>query len=336
VKLKRRHTVIRTALTELLGITDPIVSAPMGGVSGGALAAAVTAAGGLGLVGVSYGDREFISTHLPEAAHGGGVWGAGLVMFTFDERPCLLEQVLSHAPPVVALSFGDADQTTRYVKRCRESGAHVLVQVHDLEQASHAVDAGASAVIAQGSEAGGHHAARATFPFLPAVADLLDGRVPLIAAGGIADGRGLAAALALGADGVMVGTRFAASSQSLATPGFRTELVAAQTADTMNTRAFDVVREIPWGRAYQARAIANAFAVEWAGRDDELAARAREIEPDWTSAVARDDVTQRAMFAGEIVDLVNDILPAGDIVRLIADEASEAMRSLGRRAALAS
>ncbi|SEF12181.1 nitronate monooxygenase [Arthrobacter alpinus] len=323
--------MIKTALTELLGITHPIVSAPMGGVSGGALAAAVTAAGGLGLVGVSYGDGEFISTHLPEAARDGGVWGAGMVMFTFDERPGLLEQVLSYAPPVVALSFGNADQTTRYVETCREGGAHVFVQVHDLEQARLAVDVGASGIIAQGSEAGGHHADRATFPFLPAVADLVGGRVPVIAAGGIGDGRGLAAALALGADGVMVGTRFAASSESLTSKGFRDQLVAATTADTMNTRAFDIVREIPWSPAYQARAIANAFTVDWHGRDEELAARAREIEPIWASAAGHDDVTQRAMFAGEVVDIVKEILPAGDIVRLIADGASEALRSLNQR-----
>ena len=306
----------------------------MGGVSGGALAAAVTAAGGLGLVGVSYGDAEFISRELPIAAGAGGVWGAGLVLFTLDERPGVWEQVLSYSPPVLALSFGDAAQTAKYVAAGRASGAHVLVQIHDLDQARVAVEAGASALIAQGAEAGGHHADRSTFPLVPAVADLVGGRIPVVAAGGIADGRGLAAALALGADGAMVGTRFAASSESLATQGFREQLIKASAADTMNTRAFDIVREIPWNSTYQARAIANAFAIEWQGRESVLTARAREVKPGWAAAAGRDDVTQQAMFAGEVVDIVNEILPAGDIVLRIADGASVAVRSLVSRSGI--
>ncbi|MED7948522.1 NAD(P)H-dependent flavin oxidoreductase [Streptomyces sp. BE303] len=325
------EVVISTKLTELLGIDHPIVSAPMGGVSGGRLAAAVTRAGGLGLVGVSYGDAAFIDEHLPQAAEGGGVWGAGCVMFTFDERPGLWDKVLGYAPPVIALSFGDAEQVGRYVSSAAGSGARVVVQVHDTEQAVVALQAGASVLVVQGAEAGGHHKTRATLPLVPAVLDLVRGAVPVVAAGGFADGRGLAAALALGADGVMMGTRFALTVESIATAGFKTSLTAAGTTDTVNTRSFDVLRGIPWDEVYQARSVSNAFTREWTGRDDDLAARRADVEPGWTAAVARDDVSQRALFAGEVLDLVKDVRTAAAIVEDTVSEAETVLRGLATR-----
>lgn len=323
--------MISTKLTELLGIDHPVISAPMGSVSGGRLATAVTRAGGLGLVGVSYGDAAFIDEHVAQAAQGGGVWGVGCVMFTFDERPGLWDKVLGYAPPVIALSFGDADQVRRYVASAADSGAHVVVQVHDPEQAAVAVQAGASVLVAQGAEAGGHHKTQATLPLIPAVLDLTQGVVPVVAAGGFADGRGLAAALALGADGVMMGTRFAVTEESMGTPGFKSSLISGATADLVDTRAFDVVRGIPWDEVYQARSVNNAFARAWTGRDGELAERRAEIEPEWAAAVARDDTSQRALFAGEVLDLVQDVRPAASVVRDTVAEAETILRGLAAR-----
>ncbi|MFD8816698.1 NAD(P)H-dependent flavin oxidoreductase [Streptomyces sp. NPDC059627] len=307
--------MISTKLTELLGIDHPIVSAPMGSVSGARLATAVTRAGGLGLVGVSYGDAAFIDEHVAATAEQGGVWGVGCVMFTFDERPGLWDKVLGYAPPVIALSFGDADQVRRYAGSAAASGAQVVVQVHDREQAAVALEAGASVLVAQGAEAGGHHKTQATLPLIPAVLDLVQGAVPVVAAGGFADGRGLAAALALGADGVMMGTRFALTEESMGTAGFKTALVSGATADLVDTRSFDVVRGIPWDEMYTARSVSNAFTRAWAGRDAELAARRADIEPEWTAAVARDDTAQRALFAGEVLDLVEEVRSAESVVR---------------------
>ncbi|KDN76903.1 NAD(P)H-dependent flavin oxidoreductase [Streptomyces olindensis] len=323
--------MISTKLTELLGIDHPVISAPMGSVSGGRLATAVTRAGGLGLVGVSYGDAAFIDEHVAQAAQGGGVWGVGCVMFTFDERPGLWDKVLGYAPPVIALSFGDADQVRRYVASAADSGAHVVVQVHDPEQAAVAVQAGASVLVAQGAEAGGHHKTQATLPLIPAVLDLTQGAVPVVAAGGFADGRGLAAALALGADGVMMGTRFAVTEESMGTPGFKSSLISGATADLVDTRAFDVVRGIPWDEVYRARSVSNAFTRAWTGRDAELAARRGEIEPEWAAAVARDDTSQRALFAGEVLDLVQDVRPAASVVRDTVTEAEAILRGLTAR-----
>ncbi|MFE5580850.1 NAD(P)H-dependent flavin oxidoreductase [Kitasatospora sp. NPDC056531] len=322
--------MISTKLTELLGIDHPVVCAPMGGVTGGRLAGAVTAAGGLGLVGVSYGDPAFIDEHLPQAAETGGVWGVGCVMFTFDERPGLWDKVLGYAPPVVELSFGSATQVQKYVASATEAGSKVVVQVHDPAQAAIALRAGAHVIVAQGAEAGGHHASRATLPLIPAVLDVTRGQVPVVAAGGFADGRGLAAALALGADGVMMGTRFAATEESMASPGFRSHLVSASTADTVNTRSFDVVRGIPWDQVYTARAVVNDFTRTWTGRDAELASRRGEIEPAWNTAVARDDTTQRAMLVGENLDQIQDIRPAAQVVHSVVADAERIISGLSR------
>ncbi|MFD3584268.1 NAD(P)H-dependent flavin oxidoreductase [Streptomyces sp. NPDC058683] len=320
--------MISTKLTELLGIDHPIVGAPMGGVSGARLATAVTRAGGLGLVGVSYGDAAFIDEHVAATAEQGGVWGVGCVMFTFDERPGLWDKVLGYAPPVIALSFGDADQVRRYVGSAAESGAQVVVQVHDTGQAAVALQAGASVLVAQGAEAGGHHKTQATLPLVPAVLDLAQGAVPVVAAGGFADGRGLAAALALGADGVMMGTRFALTEESMGTAGFKAALVSGATTDLVDTRSFDVVRGIPWDEMYTARSVSNAFTRAWTGRDAELAGRRAEIEPEWTAAVARDDTGQRALFAGEVLDLVDEVRSAESVVRDTVSEAETILRRL--------
>ncbi|MER5887816.1 nitronate monooxygenase [Streptomyces sp. NPDC001941] len=323
--------MISTKLTELLGIDHPVVCAPMGGVSGGRLTSAVTRAGGLGLVGVSYGDPAFIDEHVGRAAESGGVWGVGCVMFTFDERPGLWDKVLGYAPPVIALSFGNADQVRRYVAAAADAGSHVVVQVHDPEQASVAAAAGASVLVAQGAEAGGHHRSQSTLPLIPAVLEATGGELPVVAAGGFADGRGLAAALALGADGVMMGTRFAATEESLATAGFKSHLVSGRTADTVNTHAFDVVRGIGWPAGHPARSIANDFTRAWTGKDAELAARRATVEPEWAAAVARDDTTQRAMFAGEVLDLIQDIRPAAQVVHEVVADAERTLASLAGR-----
>ncbi|MFD4511530.1 NAD(P)H-dependent flavin oxidoreductase [Streptomyces sp. NPDC058457] len=323
--------MISTKLTELLGIDHPIVSAPMGSVSGARLAGTVTRAGGLGLVGVSYGDAAFIDEHVAATAEQGGVWGVGCVMFTFDERPGLWDKVLGYAPPVIALSFGDADQVRRYAGSAAASGAQVMVQVHDREQAAVALQAGASVLAVQGAEAGGHHKTQATLPLIPAVLDIVQGTVPVVAAGGFADGRGLAAALALGADGVMMGTRFALTEESMGTAGFKTALVSGATADLVDTRSFDVVRGIPWDEMYTARSVSNAFTRTWTGQDAELAARRAEIEPEWTAAVARDDTGQRALFAGEVLDLVDDVRSAESVVRDTVRDAETILFDLAGR-----
>ena len=193
---------ISTRLTERLGISATIVLAPMDLVSGGALAAAVSAAGGLGLIGGGYGDEAWLTREL-NAANDTRV-GVGFITWSMAKNPRLLDLALERRPPAIMLSFGDIEP---HAGKIKAAGAQLICQVQTLEQARDVAARGADILVAQGAEAGGHGISRATFPFVPAVVDAFPA-IPVVAAGGIADGRGLAAALMLGADGVIMGTRF--------------------------------------------------------------------------------------------------------------------------------
>jgi nitronate monooxygenase len=189
---------LSTKFTELCGVRHPIVLAPMGGSAGGSLAAAVSGGGGLGMLGAGDGDREWLDRALPIVTSGTDQpWGVGFLSWAIEAGA--VERALEYSPRAVMLSFGDPSP---FVESIREAGAVVIIQVTDLEEARQAVDLGADVIVAQGTEAGGHGArrGRSTLPFVPAVVDLA-APVPVLAAGGIADGRGLAAALALGAAG---------------------------------------------------------------------------------------------------------------------------------------
>jgi nitronate monooxygenase len=234
---------IRTALTQAFGLDVPIVLAPMGRVAGGRLAAAVSNASGLGLVGGAYGDPEWLRQELSLVrAETDRPWGVGLI--TWYASPEVVALALSYRPTVFLLSFGDVRP---YVDAIKAAGCTLVCQVQEVDAACEAVAAGADFIVAQGNEAGGHSAVRATLPLVPAVVDAV-APVPVLAAGGIADGRGLAAALMLGAQGAMLGTRFAAASEALTHERAKARMVADQAADTGQTRVFDIIRGTERGR----------------------------------------------------------------------------------------
>jgi nitronate monooxygenase len=188
------------------------------------------------------------------------------------------------------------------------------------------VAAGADIIVAQGGEAGGHHAVRATLPLVPAVVDAV-APVPVLAAGGIADGRGLAAALMLGAQGAMIGTRFSAANESLTHERARERIIAARAADTVATRVFDIIRGYhAWPAPYTARAVRNDFLDRWHGREDELQASLETEQPVFQRAMAEGDVATAMILAGEAVDLIDAVLPAAELVRRIGAEAEERVR----------
>jgi nitronate monooxygenase len=214
-----------TRLTEMLGIEHPIISAPMAFAAGGKLAAAVTAAGGLGLIGGGYGDAEWLEREFAEARN--TRVGCGFITWSLAKRPMLLELVLAHSPAAVMLSFGSP---VPFAPRIKAAGAKLICQVQTMEHARAAVDVGADIIVAQGAEAGGHGLARATFTLVPEIADYLAKAAPataLVAAGGVADGRGLAAALMLGADGALIGSRFWASEEALVHAAFHKAAIGA-------------------------------------------------------------------------------------------------------------
>ena len=319
----------RTRLTDLLGIEHPVLLAPMGLVSGGALAAAVSAAGGLGLIGLGYGDPEWLEREF--AVAGPARIGCGFITWSLARRPELLARALVHRPAAVMLSFGDP---TPFAGTIKEAGAVLICQVQTVAQAIEALAAGADAIVAQGAEAGGHGATRATLPLVPVVVDALRARgsdVPVVAAGGIADGRGLVAALALGADGVLMGTRFLASSESLAAPAAKARVVAAGEDTTMRTRIFDLARGLDWPDGYTSRALVNRFAERWHGRERELQDELAAEQARYAEAAAKRDFDTAVVFAGEDVDLIHDIRSAADIVRDLVVEAEKALVRLNVR-----
>jgi nitronate monooxygenase len=320
---------IQTRLTERLGITHPILSAPMGFVAGGRLAAAVTAAGGLGLIGGGYGDAEWIEREF--AAAGNARVGCGFITWSLRKQPHLLDLVLAHAPAAVMLSF---DQPEPFAKAIKDSGALLICQVQSMARAREAVESGADIIIAQGGEAGGHAGSRSTLTLVPEVADYLASRSPetlLVAAGGIADGRGLAAALMLGAEGVLMGSRFLFSKEVLLSVDLQDAMIEADGDATIKTRALDVVRNYDWPREITGRALRNKFVEEWHDRDAELAApdtQAREFKR-YTAARDSGDPDNTGLFLGEAVGLMDDIQPAATIIERIVEQAERALKLEG-------
>jgi nitronate monooxygenase len=314
--------VIETALTRLLGIEHPILLAPMGSAAGGKLAAAVTNAGGLGLVGSGLASATVIRQEMAEA--GNTRVGIGFILWALERNPAALDVALEAQPAAVMLSFGDP---TPFTGRIKDAGCKIICQVQTLAQAKEAAAAGADVIIAQGRDAGGHAGTtRGTMALVPAVVDAVD-PIPVVAAGGIADGRGLAAALALGAAGVSMGTRFTASRESLWDPAMKAAALAAGGDQTQQTRVFDIVRGSPWPAIYPGRALRNAFAAEWHGREEALAAEQAEQEKAYLAS-ADNDFATRVVWAGEGVDLVNDIPSAAEIVeRTVAEAAAILSRS---------
>ena len=312
--------MIATALTRMFGLDHPIVLGPMGGVSGGRLAAAVSNAGGLGLVGGGYGDPVWLQAELGLARQlSTRAWGAGLITWSCDRS--IVELVLAHRPHALMLSFGDPRPHAALVKA---AGCRLICQVQDLAGARQARDAGADLIVAQGTEAGGHGGGRATLPLVPAVIDAVD-PIPVLAAGGIADGRGLAAALALGAQGALIGTRFYASDEALGSPRAKQRIVAASGDDTERTTVFDIVRGLAWPARFNGRALRNRFMARWQGQDGELAGQLAAQAAAFHAAVRAEDFDTAMVWAGEDVDLVHAVEPAAALVREIGAQAERCL-----------
>ena len=311
---------LRTPLTERLGIRHPVLLAPMGSSSGGALAGAVSAAGGLGLIGGGLGNREWLEREFKLA--GNQRVGVGFITWGLAERPELLEVALDHRPAAFMLSFGDA---APFLPRVKRAGIPAICQIQTLEQAKTVLAQGADIVIAQGAEGGGHGSRRGTLPLVPAVADAAaETGALVVAAGGIADGRGLAAALMLGASGVLMGTRFHAAADSLAPAGIKARIVAGSGDQTLRTNAFDVARKMPWPQHFTGRALANRFSDARHGREAALATD-EAAQADYAQAVAAEDYDTAVVWAGEAIDLIHAIEPAGLILTRIVAEAETAL-----------
>lgn len=322
---------MRTALTDLLGIEAPLVLAPMGGAVTPELTAAVSNAGGLGILPASWVTPEELAQRVAEIMSlTDRPFGVNLVR-QWDQRE-RLESALAAGVPVISLFWGDA---TGLVAEARDGGAITFVTVGSAEEAARAADAGAHVVVAQGWEAGGHvHSTVTTLALVPRVVDAVS--VPVVAAGGIADGRGVAAVLALGAAGAWVGTRFLAAQEASVHPSYRERLFAAAETDTYYGTLFN----IGWPDAPH-RALRNSTVDAWeAAGSPETGSRPGEDDPaafradgtpisryaSATPAVGMTGDTETlSNWAGQGVGLVTREQPAAEIVRELLKEAERAL-----------
>jgi nitronate monooxygenase len=317
--------MITTALTDMFRLQYPIVLAPMGSVSGGHLAATVSNAGGLGLVGGGYGDATWLRKELSRAKEETRrPWGVGLITWSINQS--VLELALSYQPDAFMLSFGDPRPYARMIK---SAGCKLICQVQDVHQARMACEAGADLIVAEGTEAGGHGGTRTTLTLVPTVVDAV-APVPVIAAGGIGDGRGLAAALMLGAHGVLLGTRFYASLEALGTDEAKQRIVASSGNDTARTRTFDIVRGYQWPAQYTGRAIRNRFMEHWDNRESELAAALETERIAYRAAVSEGNYDTAVVWAGEVMDMVKNIESATVLVAQISREAETQLRTVSK------
>ena len=320
---------LRTRLTDFFGIRHPIVLAPMDPASGGALAGAVSAAGGLGLIGGGYGDREILEREFAKA--GNQRVGCGFITWSMARSPELLDLALARKPAAMMLSFADPKP---FAEKVHAAGIPLICQVHNLDHARRALDAGASVLVAQGTDAGGHGlTTRGTITLVPGVVDLVARERPevlVLAAGGIADGRGIAAALMLGADGALLGTRFWATQEALIHPAAKARVVAATGDETLRTSVYDIVRNRDWPPEYTGRLMRNRFIETWHGREEELRALAGEERRAVEAADRSGDYDVSNVTVGEAIGLVRDLPPAGELVGRLAAEAEAQLASITR------
>ncbi len=306
-------------MTRLLEIRHPVLLAPMDLIADARLTGAVSAAGGLGILGGGYGDEAWLRRELDLLQHSGTRFGVGFITWSLAKSPHLLDLALERKPAAVMLSFGDPAPFAEKIKR---ANSVLICQVQSLASAKEAFRYGADIIVAQGTEGGGHGASRGLFSLVPEIVDALDTKIPVVAAGGIADGRGLAAALTLGASGVLMGTRFYATQESAGREGAKAKIQAATGDETLRSIVFDISRRNVWPAPFSGRCLRNAHLDRWFGKEVELLRHLDEESERYGNARAAGDFDIAAVIAGECVGLIQDIPTAQEIVERIVREAS--------------
>jgi nitronate monooxygenase len=323
--------MLHTRFTEMFRLTHPVMSAPMGLHSGGRLAGAVTAAGGLGSFGGTHPAKgpDWIEAEIATIrGMTDGPFAIGYITAFIPMFEPLFDAALSATSPpaVIALSFGDPQP---WLERAKKAGATTMCQVQTLDDAARAVDAGTDVLVVQGTEAGGHTGTMSLLPFLAAAAARWPA-VPLLAAGGIANGRTLAAALTAGADGAWLGTAFMATPEAVEVHDINKELIlASDGGDTVLDWAYNIVSGLPWPEGIGLRLRRNRFTDQWAGREAELHARREEFAPPPEAVPFQqppDPDTDMVLY-GQAAAFVNAVRPAAEVVRSICADAESVLRS---------
>lgn len=303
-----------TWLQDTLGLKVPVVGAPMAGPADGRLAHAISAAGALGMIGVSGArDADWITTQAEVAAAGGAPYGIGLMAWVLERNPAQLDAVLGLRPALVSVSFGDLSEP---VRRLRGAGIRTATQVGNLPDLRAALAAGVDMVVARGAEAGGHGRNEIGTLALLQLVLAEAGDVPVLAAGGIIDRRGVAAVLAAGAVGAWVGTAFLGCVEAANSPAARQQLFAA--SSTGYGRVFDVAQRVPWPAEFGGRAVRNEFFDRWVGREDVLG---DDAAAEHAAAVKAGDFSVAHLYAGEGVAALTEERTAAEVVASLTPEA---------------
>ncbi len=315
--------MLRTELCDLLGIDVPIIQAPIAPGAAPELVAAVGEAGAIGSLAAAFKTADELRADIETVRE-------------LTERPFIVNHVvplldedafaatLEARPRMVSMALGDPGDR---VARAHDAGLLVMHQVHTVEQARDVAEAGVDVIVAQGSEAGGNCGVVAGSVLVPQVVDEV-APIPVVAAGGIADGRGLAAALVLGAKGANIGTRFLASEEASVDQEWKRRIVSGQSQDSVRATFWQEIFGEPDGGAYDVvpRVLRTPFVDEWMGSAGEARQQAERLRGEIAGALRGNTIHQLAPFTGQNAGLIRDVRPAGDTVRAIAAEAEEALR----------
>jgi nitronate monooxygenase/enoyl-[acyl-carrier protein] reductase II len=322
--------MLRTPLCRLLGIDHPIIQAGMGPFGSGAeLAAAVSNAGAIGSLGATVRPVDDLRQQLAMLADLTDL--PFIINFTqpwLQQNPETFDIALEYKPPVVSLALGDP---AGLPERAHDAGALFVQQVHTREQAELVAERGVDVIIAQGTEAGGFTGTVAMTLLVLEVIDAVS-PIPVVAAGGIADGRGIAAALVLGADGVNLGTRFLASEEASVSQDWKKAILAAQSQDAVKVDVWDRIFPKPAGGAFNVvpRALGSVFIEEWERRGDEAGSEAERLQAEMMLAIQEERFEEVVPFTGQTAGLISEVLPAGEIVHQLVLEAEDTLRRVSR------
>ena len=315
---------MRTRICDLLQIEHPVVLGGMASATNAALVAAVTNGGGLGILGVTFlpPDQQHAEIARIRELTAGPFGLNHLLAFATEDR---FAETLAARPRVVSTAWGWSDQDLRpYFQRAHDAGSLVMHMVSGVPEAVRAVQSGADIIVAQGTEGGGHVGWMGTMAVVPQVVRAV-APTPVIAAGGIADGSGLAAALALGAEGVLLGTRFLATPEAPIPPSYKHAVLESDGHDTFLTEIADIANGRVWPGA-MSRVLRNRLIERWAGREWEVRQRRNEVAAGLRAARERDDAAELNLQMGQTAGLITAIVPAAQVVRDIVAEAERIIR----------
>ena len=321
--------MLRTPFCDLLGIQYPIMQAGMGPFgSSAALAAAVSNAGALGSLGGALRTAEDLRGGIRKVQQlTGRPFAVNFTQPWLQGHPESFDIALEMGAPVISLALGDP---ARLPERAHAAGALFIQQVHTVQQARSAAERGADVIIAQGAEAGGFGGSISTFVLVPQVVDAVT-PLPVLAAGGIADGRGVAAAIMLGAQGVNMGTRFLASVEASVSESWKHSLVAAESQDAVKVEVWDDIFAKPVNGAFDVvpRALRTPFINQWLTNRAQAGQQAARLQEDIGAGIREGRMEEYVPFTGQSAGLIGSVLPAAEIVEELVAVAMASLRRTG-------